>query len=563
MEQEQILQVEVEKVNTISNGRKRMDPDGLAALAATIKAHGILEPLLIMANGDNGAYRVIAGHRRLAAAKLAGLTHVPCILKAVDAQTGAEMQLVENLQREDLDEVDEAGAIADLVKMKGPEGIPEIAERTGKSPFYVRRRWRAATMPAKVLQLWKAGTITYSHVEQLLRVPEALLKDVLKSVLEPSYYQGGGAKVMTAERLRDYIDRMNVTLDVWPIKGSECETCQSNTAVQENLFGFTMEAKGKKVAHCLNPGCFMSRAGSFYAENWAKTKVAKVTGTSAPVFLTRKDVSLINQNYGYIEKPKGECKVCDHFVTLICTEDMIVAADRACKDPACYKKVYDKKKGGAKLDGKTGKVEAVDEKAVAEARYRQRCYNHGWEQREEVYKKYLPGTTPTEQAGRVALAALLYHDCEGQRIYMRDAMGEAENDTRFPDMGRILQHVWTRTAPEVLAWCKTLSVRTVLLPEFGKENRHIVYSGCGRKLTEDYKLNKEFLEKKTKDELIQMGEFLGLLERGTWTDQSKKIAIEAEILAVYGTRKAKPGLNPDPLVPPEVLDPNQYKEVKK
>jgi ParB/RepB/Spo0J family partition protein len=563
MSNQQLLEVAVSNIVTQQNGRSSMDKEALEGLAATIKAHGVLEPLIVKLNEDaarKGTYSVIAGHRRLAASKLAGLTHVPCIVRVADAAETAEIRAIENLQREDLSEQDEAAEVAGLVALKGMEAIPELAERTGLSPFYLRRLYRVTKLPAKAQQLWKAGKLTMAHLEQLLRVPEANLGEVFKRIENPMYYEQGPNGRMTAERLRDFIDKLNVELNVWPIKGSECESCQSNSQIQEGLFGFTIEkAKG---ARCMNPGCFRTRAATYYAENWAKSKKGKACGTSGPVFVTHKDLSVLQQNYAYIEKPKGECRVCDHFVTLVLSDTAEIAAERACSDVACFKKLYDKKKASVKVDEKTGKVEKVDEAKVAEARLKKRCHDHGWEQREEVYKKWIPGRIHVDKQVHTAAAALMHHDRDFQRQFWTHEM--KRGSTHFPDLTQILEHLWTMDVFNAGAVLRTLISRTVLLSEYGRENRHSVYVFIGRNLAEDWTLTDDFLQKKTKDELVGIGVELGLFKEGEWSaDTAKKDGLIKEIKALYKARKEKPVLVPATLVPDEVLNPDKYKEAKK
>ena len=97
--------------------RTRMDEGALNELAASIKAQGLLQPILVRSIAHNGVdkYEIIAGERRFRAAQLAGLSEVPVLVKAVDDQTAAAMALIENIQREDLNPLEEAQGIARLI----------------------------------------------------------------------------------------------------------------------------------------------------------------------------------------------------------------------------------------------------------------------------------------------------------------------------------------------------------------------------------------------------------------------------------------------------------------
>ena len=97
--------------------RRRFDPEGLQELAASIAAYGILQPLTVRQQG--GVYQLVAGERRWRAARIAGLRQVPCLLARVDEEDAALLALIENLQRRDLDYMEEAEAIARLLRRYG------------------------------------------------------------------------------------------------------------------------------------------------------------------------------------------------------------------------------------------------------------------------------------------------------------------------------------------------------------------------------------------------------------------------------------------------------------
>ena len=142
-------------------------PDGLEELAASIRLYGILQPLSV--RKITGGYELISGERRLRAAKLAGLSEVPCILVQADDQSSSLLALIENLQRRDLDFVEEAAALAKLIRTFDLSQ-EEAARRIGKSQSAVANKLRLLKLPPDVLALLRERHFTERHARALLRL---------------------------------------------------------------------------------------------------------------------------------------------------------------------------------------------------------------------------------------------------------------------------------------------------------------------------------------------------------------------------------------------------------
>lgn len=166
---EMIRQVPVDKiVPNPRQPRKIMSDDGLSELADSIRERGILEPLLVRANLD-GTYELIAGERRLRAAQKAGLQEVPVLEKEIGDQASLEIALIENIQREDLNAVDEARAYQRLVDEFGRTHA-EISVAVGKNRTTVTNLLRLLQLPDAVLEYVAAGTLSPGHARALLKV---------------------------------------------------------------------------------------------------------------------------------------------------------------------------------------------------------------------------------------------------------------------------------------------------------------------------------------------------------------------------------------------------------
>ncbi len=145
--------------------RKRFEEKKLEELAASIREHGIVEPILVRREG--GKYRILAGERRWRAAQRAGLKEVPAILREASEREAFELALVENLQREDLNAIEEAEAFEVLIE---DHGLTQeaIAQRVGRERSTVANALRLLRLPAEVRDLVKDGQLDMGHARALL-----------------------------------------------------------------------------------------------------------------------------------------------------------------------------------------------------------------------------------------------------------------------------------------------------------------------------------------------------------------------------------------------------------
>ena len=147
--------------------RKEFDDDSLTELARSIIEHGLIQPIVVRNDNGNGYYQIIAGERRWRAAKIAGIPELPVIIMDVDDRKASELALVENLQREDLNPIDEASAYAALMETYGMTQY-DISDAVGKSRSAVANSMRLLDLPDQVLSLLKAGKISAGHGRALL-----------------------------------------------------------------------------------------------------------------------------------------------------------------------------------------------------------------------------------------------------------------------------------------------------------------------------------------------------------------------------------------------------------
>lgn len=162
--------------------RTRFDDAALRELADSIAACGILNPLTLRRRGS--VYELVAGERRLRAAKMAGLYEVPCIILNTDLETSALLALVENIQRENLDFLEEARAIRRLMELFGLSQ-EAVARQLGRSQPAIANKLRILNLPEDVLDALRDGGCSERHARALLRLPdEPSQREVLALILK-------------------------------------------------------------------------------------------------------------------------------------------------------------------------------------------------------------------------------------------------------------------------------------------------------------------------------------------------------------------------------------------
>lgn len=207
MESHRVMQVPVGSIRpNPSQPRRIFEENGLQELAHSIANFGILQPLTVRRRPDG--YELVAGERRLRASKLAGLREVPCILLDVDSAQSGAIALVENLQRRDLDFVEQAQGMARLIQLFGLSQ-EECARRLGMSQSAVANKLRLLKLPEDILTKLVEAGFTERHGRALLRLSdETVQRKALSVMLE---------RGMTVAAAEAYVESLLVP----PSKGAD------------------------------------------------------------------------------------------------------------------------------------------------------------------------------------------------------------------------------------------------------------------------------------------------------------------------------------------------------
>ena len=200
---ERALQLPLEKLRANPNQpRKHFQEEELAELADSIRSHGIIQPLIVEEAGDGG-WLIVAGERRWRAARLAGLTEVPALVRSYSEEKRQEVSLIENVQRSDLNPMEEAMAYRALMELTGLSQ-DETAARVGKSRSAVANALRLLKLPPAAREALEKDELTPGHGRAILSVNgeaarERLLAEILRRGLSVREAEKRAASLNAAE----------------------------------------------------------------------------------------------------------------------------------------------------------------------------------------------------------------------------------------------------------------------------------------------------------------------------------------------------------------------------
>ena len=180
--------------------RKDFNEEAMGELAESMKVYGVLQPLLVQKKGDY--YEIIAGERRWRAAKLAGLKEVPVVIREYTKQQTMEIALIENVQREDLNAIEEAQAYQSMMK-KLKLTQEELAKRIGKSRAHIANTVRLLKMPKQLQDYVLDGTLTMGHIKPLITIDEKKALEVAQKAIQDNLSVRAVEDIVKGIKLQD------------------------------------------------------------------------------------------------------------------------------------------------------------------------------------------------------------------------------------------------------------------------------------------------------------------------------------------------------------------------
>lgn len=216
-----ITQIEPNKTQP----RTDFDEEKIEELAESIREYGIIQPIVVKLN-KNGFYTIIAGERRWRASRKAGLKEIPAVIKDVSEQTEKEITLIENIQRENLNSLEEAAGIKELIDEYGLTQ-DEVAKKIGRSRSAVTNILRLLNLPEEIKALIKEEKLSQGHARALLSLENNVLaQEIAKKVI---------AEEMSVRQLESYIASLTKVKQIKKPTKEEIEIARNIKALEESL----------------------------------------------------------------------------------------------------------------------------------------------------------------------------------------------------------------------------------------------------------------------------------------------------------------------------------------
>jgi len=485
------------------NPRKNFSGPKYDELLASVRSKGVIVPLLLRPLSDNAigkVYEIIAGERRFRAAceaaKESGSienARIPAIVQEMTDDDAYDCMTVENLQREDLTPLEEARAFKLYLDRKGPDALQELAERTGINPCYIRRRTAILTLPEKILKSWEDGDIAHGHLEQLVRVSD---RKEQTEFYDMAIRQDWSVKILK-ERIESRTPKLACALFLKDVAG--CPTCPKNTDVQRNLFGEDVATK----ALCLDPDCYRQHQECWIDANWPKFKSSRKLETNGARF---REATRWDEHHNIYRDVQEKCRTCEHFLSII-TLDGKVDDKISCLGPKkCHETIYNPKSSAAR--------KAADPNAP-------HVPWHGRFFREKHYEALIPALEthlPDDDPRilRVILLTMLEGaDSEILKTFARkydepkNIPKETWHQYETASAWRVIEQfdaaklmrVLRETAVHVLLDGLNITSQEYHRGATSPLMRHLVACHLGADLQKDWRMNEDYLDKKTTKEI--------------------------------------------------------------
>lgn len=488
------------------NTRKDFAGDDFNELVASITQVGVLEPVLVRPADGDKPYELVAGERRwratmVAAERNGGMEKgtIPAMIQPMDDDLALDIQTIENLQRKDLTGLEEAEAFKIFVDRKGFDAIPELAERTGIKEQYIRRRLMILRLPKKILNAWGKGNLKYGHLEQLARMDDkqqrmAIFDDFIKDC---QY------RLVTVGELKQMIARISPELKGarFNLEAEGCLTCTQNTSVQIQIFEL-----GDGDPRCNRPKCFRQKQEAHLVKHWSRTKYARKYGIKDfrfDAYVSWNDY----ESFSSDDKVAKKCRSCEQHLTILHIDGSSLF-DRVCfGDKTCFNAVRSTRSAVSSASGPKKK----DGPRVAW---------HGEHFREAFFQQQLPQRFETVEpmsltVSQVALFSMIrgndrIHDWYAQRHDVGKRLWE--DGPMSLDSEAVFRLVSRMDEQQVAGETKAVALQAILSDSYLSSERWLVARHIGIDLAREWRFTEEYLNKKTKSEMLAFGERFGLFD---------------------------------------------------
>lgn len=491
------------------NFRQNFSGSDFGDFVDSIRQKDVIQPILVRPVKGKKKYEIVFGERRYRAAcviakEKGGKKTIPAIVRDLCDSDAYDMMIIENVQRENLTELEEAQGFKAYLDKNGDEAVVYLAERTGISPAYIRRRVSVLALPAPVLEAWGKGEIRYGYLEQLARLDdENEIVELCQDIVNGSW------EINSIKDLKRIIDEKAVKLEhaLFDLEGQGCLACHSNSDVQLRLFD--IDAEDSK---CVNPNCFWEKQQAWLTENWQETKFHKKFKTTG--FRLASEVDHRQSNVFHQAKQVGkECKKCEAFVTLFSGPRMNTYFERVCiGESRCFKKVC------ARAEAKQSKKSAsqTGEGQGDQPEDKPRVEWHGGYFREAFYREKIPQrfeglSARGLKATQLALFALIKSGgFELQNWFMKKYAASDDDEYYCIGQTELFKPISEMTVQQASQVMKEAALQLILYDNFYADGRRVVADHVGIDLSKEWTFTEEYLKKKHIPEILGMGERFGI-----------------------------------------------------
>lgn len=505
-----LLQLTLDSIVTMDNVRKDITKESISSLIASVKDKGVLQPLLV--KQANGKYELIAGYRRFNAAKYAGLNEVPALIIDIGKDERIEYQLTENLQRKDLNPVDEAAAYQDLQENYT---IKDLIVITGKSEYYIRRMLTLLRLCPELQEALKKGELSAEHGFVLARLSDARDQRALAKEIRISHYSPARAE----NELSRYSHRLETAL----FDKKDCANCTFNGSTMKDLFDRTNDLSGT----CLNADCYFKKISEVQ-----KQKESLVKKAGKKVIVVKQEPSYGSKEYeafkdmvdftGYEaqsfdkEKFKTECSTtCPTFAIVIGPngQDKSVCLNKECFARALRKsKAIERKATSLPKTGDPEKDASIQfearQKETRVDTFKRDFFIKGLREKlkdTQLNRLILHALFEAENGGSETISELLKADKKQQNYLMKD-----------------ISRIWEFSNDKLLNLIKQLILNN--LNNYDTSTLQLLSQEAGLDIAKQFVISQEYLEKFSKAGLLKLANELKLkIGSLVWKDKKSEI----------------------------------------
>ena len=500
-----------------NNPRKNFKGTDFDNLVESVRQKGVLEPILVRPVNGGGTFQIVAGERRFRASQKAGKETIPAMVREMSDEEAFDAMTIENLHREDLNEVEEAECFKHYLDTKGPDAAGDLAQRTGIDERYIRRRVRLLTLPKQVIDAWRDGKILYGHCEQLMRLSrKEQIMEFFNEIIEDTRC----GEPPSVKNVKHTIDDMSPKMATAKFDTKQCAQCTMNSSIQAGLFGDDFGTEKKKDC-CLNPACFKKKQAEWLKENWSKTTFHKKYKTNG--FLFQEDVDKDDSDDGeekyntihdYQMQGKKDlpCFECKDFVSIIRIDlsEGYYGQGRTCAgDKECYKKHF----ATARSSGSSGGEKKTTSKDHG-PEFQDRFYREAI--RKIINDEFKDHFLDNEHILRLLAFTLINRDGLAKSIFVE----EMKLKDRWGDSTEIWRALEKIECPELDEWIVKTSLSLTLdnhqIAQYHEYDnlkaKHLIAKHIGIDLARDWQITKEYLQCKTITEIVRIGKDLKIFD---------------------------------------------------